>query len=269
MAWLNLYIFNEINLVEAFISHLIVRLVVTMMFFVVNWLRMVVSWLWSMVSWLWDMISGLRDMIGRLWVVWVMLFLWWVGMSMMMFFFLCSVNRPIKIRGKTERIILSSCFWDIVILITTWRNTKARESTDGDNMLIRIFLVVVIVMVIVVVSMMIVIWWIAWLRVVIYWFWFWMVIYWLRFWMVNRFRFWMVYRLRSWMVGWCWLMIAGSWWMISWLMVVSTSRESCKLSRKKCKVIMFWFFFGLWLQRKSLNRYQHCSCEELASHYKK
>ena len=268
MAWLNLYIFNEINLVEAFISHLIVRLVVTMMFFVVNWLRMVVSWLWSMVSWLWDMISGLRDMIGRLWVVWVMLFLWWVGMSMMMFFFLCSVNRPIKIRGKTERIILSSCFWDIVILITTWRNTKARESTDGDNMLIRIFLVVVIVMVIVVVSMMIVIWWIAWFRVVIYWFRFWMVNR-FRFWMVNRFRFWMVYRLRSWMVGWCWLMIAGSWWMISWLMVVSTSRESCKLSRKKCKVIMFWFFFGLWLQRKSLNRYQHCSCEELASHYKK
>ena len=169
---------------------------------------------------------------------------------MMMVLFFCWESRPIKIRGKSERIILSCWFWNIlvVISITTWRNSKAREPADRDNMLVRIFLVV---------SMMVVFWWVAWFR----------VIYWLRFWMIDWF--WMVHRFRFWVVYWsCWLMIALSWW-ISWLMVVSTSGESIELSLKKCKVIMFWFFFGLWLQRKSLNRYQHCSCEELASHYKK
>ena len=262
MAWLNLYIFNEINLVEAFISHLIVRLVVIMMFFmVVMFLFWWICWFWSMVSWLWNMVSWLRmvvswlwDMIGRLWVVWVMLFLWWVGMSMMMLFFLCCVNRPIKIGGKTERIILSSCFWDIVILITTWRNTKARESTYGDNMLIRIFLVVVIVMVIVVVSMMIVLWWIAWLRVVIYW---------LRFWVIYWFRFWMVYRLRFWMVGWCWLMVAWSWWMIAWSWWVISSMmggliKECLLLREVVK--------NIWLKLSSFSCNQNCCGENLSSH---
>ena len=260
MAWLNFYLLRKIMLVKLFIFHLIVRFVVIMMFFVVVvFLLWWICWLWMVfglgvvvfllwwICWLW-MVDGLVVgglwMVGRRWVVWVMLLLSWE-------------SRPIKIRGKSERIILSCWFWNILIVIsiTTWRDSKAREAADRDNMLVRIFLVV---------SMMVFFWWVAWLMVM-----FWLrVIYWLRFWMISWF--WFVHRFWFWMVYWdSWLMIALNWW-ISLLMVVSTrSRESIKLSLKKCKVIMFWFFFRLWFQRSSLNRYQHCSCEELASHYKK
>ena len=74
MAWLNLHLLDEIIFVKLFIFHLIVRFVVIVMFFVV-----VVVFFLRWICWFRNFISGdMRGMVSRLWVVWVMLFLWWV-----------------------------------------------------------------------------------------------------------------------------------------------------------------------------------------------
>ena len=130
-------------------------------------------------------------------------------------------------------------------------------------MLIRVLVVVFVLML-----LLFMLRWVAWLWFV------WLVhwlgrVAWLRFvWLVHWLG-WIAWQ--SWLVGWLWWVRRG---MEAWksrfvYLVIPTGWEGCELSVKSCKICVW---VRLWLDRfwlESLHSNQQCSCEELASHYKK
>ena len=159
----------------------------------------------------------------------------------------------------------------VLVSVATWGDTEAREATNWDFVLIRILVAVFFFMLLLVMVVFLLwFWWVSWGCWLVHWFgwvrrfgrlmhWLWWVSWlgWLVVW------FWWIRRRRvtwwSWLVDW-----------LSWRMV-SNGGEGIELSLKSCKVRIWvrdWFWFDrFWLQ--GLHSNQQCSCEELASHYKK